>query len=81
AGNNHVISLKDVAKHSSSEDIWIAIGGEVYDMTRYQEEHPGGKKVLQKLAGKDATKQFRKYHRDAMLLRFKDELRVGVLGE
>lgn len=53
----------------------------MYDMTRYQEEHPGGKKVLQKLAGKDATKQFRKYHRDAMLLRFKDELRVGVLGE
>ena len=36
--------------------------------------------VLRKMAGKDATKQLRKHHRDAILLRFKDELKVSVLG-
>ncbi|OCL13903.1 hypothetical protein AOQ84DRAFT_371762 [Glonium stellatum] len=58
----------------------IIVNGEVFDMTKYQEEHPGGKKVLRKMAWKDATKQFQKHHRDAILLRFKDELKVGVLG-
>lgn len=35
--------------------------------------------VPQKMAGKNAMKQFRKHHRDAILLRFKDELKIGVL--
>jgi len=77
---SEIFSLDDVAKHNRPDDLWVVVGDEVYDMTKYQEEHPGGKKILQKVAGKDATKQFRKYHRDAILIRFRDDLKVGVLG-
>ncbi|KAE8381650.1 hypothetical protein BDV26DRAFT_278645 [Aspergillus bertholletiae] len=35
--------------------------------------------VLQGVAGKDATKKFRKYHRDALLLRYQEGLRIGEL--
>ena len=41
----------------------------------------GGKKILQKFAGKDASKQFRKFHTEAesILLKYKDELQLGCL--
>lgn len=39
----------------------------------------GGKKILQKFGGKDASKQFRKFHTEAegILLKYKDELQLG----
>src|SRR5438874_152100 len=32
------------------------------DVTPFLSQHPGGKKVVLKLAGKDATKEFKKFH-------------------
>jgi hypothetical protein len=34
---------------------------------------------LKGVAGKDATKQFKKYHREAILDKYKEELQVGCL--
>ncbi|KAF2810253.1 cytochrome b5 [Mytilinidion resinicola] len=65
---SETFSADDVAKHSRPDDLWIIVGDEVFDVTKYQEEHPGGKKILAKAAGKDATEQFRKHHRDAILI-------------
>lgn len=36
--------------------------------------------VLQKVAGKDASKQFRKHHSVHILGRFKEDLHVGTLN-
>lgn len=33
--------------------------------------------VMQTVAGKDATKQFNKYHREAILNKYKPDLQVG----
>lgn len=43
--------------------------------------HPfaGGKKILQRVAGKDASKQFWKYHNEGILKKFKSKLQVGSL--
>jgi hypothetical protein len=35
--------------------------------------------VLQGSRGKDATKKFMKYHREALLMNYRDNLKVGVL--
>lgn len=40
---------------------------------------PGGKKILQRVAGKDASKQFWKYHNEGILKKYKGQLQVGSL--
>lgn len=39
----------------------------------------GGKKILQRVAGKDASKQFWKYHNDGILKKYQSKLLVGSL--
>ena len=39
----------------------------------------GGKKILQRVAGKDASKQFWKYHNEGILKKYKARLLVGSL--
>lgn len=54
-----VYTLDDVAKHSKAEDCWMAIEGNVYDMTPYIQKqiHPGGAAILFG-CGKDSTAIF-----------------------
>jgi len=51
-------SKKDVAKHTDKSSTWIIIHNNVYDVTKFLEEHPGGEEVLLEQAGKDATENF-----------------------
>eukprot|EP00250_Pteridium_aquilinum_P015797 c22763_g1_i1 orf=229-627(+) len=51
-------SFAQLAQHASSEDCWVLIGGKVYDVTKFLEEHPGGDDVILSATGKDATDDF-----------------------
>ncbi|MCJ1471784.1 hypothetical protein MMC13_000425 [Lambiella insularis] len=72
-------SLGDVAAHKKPDDLWIIVDEDVYDLTKFQTEHPGGQKILQRVAGKDASKQFWKYHNESILKKYKGQLQVGSL--
>lgn len=47
----------------------------------FLEEHPGGAKILKRMGGKNATKQFWKYHGDGVLKKYGPKLKVGDLAE
>lgn len=34
----------DVASHNKADNLWIIVDEDVYDLTKFQDEHPGGKK-------------------------------------
>ncbi|KAK9466877.1 acyl-CoA dehydrogenase/oxidase [Lipomyces arxii] len=73
-------SEEDVAKHGTEESLWIVIDGGVYDLTSFQNEHPGGKKILKRVAGKDASKMFWKYHNAGILKKYTPKLQIGAIG-
>lgn len=67
-------SKEDVASHKTATDLFIIVDDDVYDLTKFQDEHPGaciilldtdleanaqagGKKILTRVAGKDASKR------------------------
>ncbi|KAH6867382.1 hypothetical protein B0T10DRAFT_572372 [Thelonectria olida] len=51
-------TTKQVAEHNSPEDAWLTIHGQVYDVTKYLADHPGGADVLTEAAGTDASEEF-----------------------
>ncbi|KAF2254938.1 acyl-CoA dehydrogenase-like protein [Trematosphaeria pertusa] len=73
-------STADVASHNKADNLWIIVDEDVYDLTKFQDEHPGGKKILQRVAGKDASKQFWKYHNESILKKYQKQLQVGSLN-
>ena len=40
------------------DDVWFIIDNNVYDVTNFLAEHPGGEEVLLDLGGEDATEAF-----------------------
>lgn len=52
-------TTKQVAEHNSvDKGLYIVIDGAVYNVAEFVDEHPGGAKILKRVGGKDASKQF-----------------------
>lgn len=52
-------TAKEVADHATVEQgLYIIIDNNVYQMDGFVNEHPGGAKILKRVGGKDASKQF-----------------------
>ncbi|KPM37995.1 hypothetical protein AK830_g8556 [Neonectria ditissima] len=49
---------RQVAEHNSTDDAWLIVHGQVYDVTKYLADHPGGAEVLTEAAGTDASDEF-----------------------
>jgi nitrate reductase (NAD(P)H) len=59
-------TIDEVCKHTSLDSMWIVIQGNVYDVTSY-EGHPGGKHILLRNSGRDATTTFDSIHAEDVL--------------
>ncbi|KAH8881575.1 cytochrome b5 [Thozetella sp. PMI_491] len=75
-------TVAEVAKHKDEkEGMFIIVDKGVYDITNFLDEHPGGAKILKRMAGKDATKQFWKYHSKGVMEKYGGKLQVGEVAE
>merc|ERR1719326_987801 len=56
------VTEAELAKHNTDTDCWVIVGDDVYDVTNFLKDHPGGKKAIMLFAGKDATEEFDMLH-------------------
>lgn len=75
-------TLEEIAKHNTESDLWLIVDGFVYDVTKFIEAHPGGRKPLISNAGTDVSTYFhqiKKHHKSKMLPDFMKTLCVGEI--
>jgi len=75
------ITLATLAQHATAVDCWSAIKGDVYDLTSWIAQHPGGAGPIESMCGVDATTAFNNQHAgqvkpEAALAKYK----IGSLG-
>ncbi|KAI9053398.1 hypothetical protein LZ554_002357 [Drepanopeziza brunnea f. sp. 'monogermtubi'] len=70
----------EVAKHNTPESCWVSLYGDVWDITEFLPNHPGGSKIILKLAGGDATEEYDPIHPPGTLEEnLKPEARLGKI--
>lgn len=54
----NVITVAEVARHADSRSCWMAIRGQVYDLTAYLPLHPADPTVLTRHCGREASQAY-----------------------
>jgi cytochrome b involved in lipid metabolism len=62
AESSKSLTAEEVAQHSSANDCWSVVNGNVYDLTSFVNRHPGGSGNINLMCGKDATSAFTGQH-------------------
>lgn len=55
-------TLADLKKHATAASCWSSINGNVYDLTKWINRHPGGPNVIKGLCGRDGSAAFNNQH-------------------
>merc|ERR1719313_2723759 len=74
------ITLADVAKHTTKGDCWVAVNGQVLNVTGFLPNHPGGELAILTFAGKDATEEFNMIHPPDVIPKYAPDAIIGELG-
>jgi cytochrome b involved in lipid metabolism len=70
-------TVNDVKEAGSLEKgLHIIIDNDVYEMGGFVDEHPGGAKILKRVGGKDASKQFWKVSEARTIVRERRHIAV-----
>jgi len=74
-------SLADIASYNSNQKAWVVIHNNIYDVTAFLNEHPGGEEVLLEQASKDATEAFEDVGHSTDAREMMKKFKVGELVE
>ena len=79
--NDTFYTLCQVKEHNTMDSAWILVGTDIYDVTSYLQEHPGGANSLLRRAGgvKDCTEDFHFHSKRGR--KMWDKFKIGRLGE
>jgi cytochrome b involved in lipid metabolism len=80
--SNESISTASVASHKDATSCWSSINGNVYDLTSWIPEHPGGPQAILQLCGTDGTAKFNGMHGGgAMQEQILAGFKIGILAQ
>jgi alkylation response protein AidB-like acyl-CoA dehydrogenase len=76
-----VVTPSELAEHGADAGTkWIAVHGEVFDVSSFAQLHPGGRVALERHCGTDASAVFAYYHHSGVLGKYRAKLKVGELA-
>lgn len=52
-------TMADIARHARRDDCWMAINGQVYDLTAYLPQHPADPELMLAWCGREASEAYR----------------------
>lgn len=80
---NKYYSPEEIKKHKEEEDVWVSYKGNVYDITKFINIHPGGKEKIMQAAGKPIEPYWEKYqqHYSENVLKILEEYKIGTTDE
>merc|ERR1712060_719144 len=73
-------SMEEVAKHTTKDDCWVVVNGQVLDVTSFLSQHPGGELAILTFAGKDATEEFNMIHPPDVIGKYAPDAVIGQVG-
>jgi cytochrome b involved in lipid metabolism len=73
-------TLEEVKSHDSASSCWMVIHGKVYDVTDFQDDHPGSSDVLLQNGGAEASRAFDSVGHSDSAKRQLDEFYIGDLA-
>ena len=76
-----IISEAELNKHNNSENLWLVIDGKVYNLTDYQNDHPGSDTILHDVAGTDATDDFHDVGHSKDAIEKMKEFEIGLYNK
>ncbi len=62
ADGSITLSVAEIKTHDNKSDCWSIVNANVYNLTSYVQNHPGGAAVIANICGKDGTKAFTNQH-------------------
>ena len=77
SGADRLIGLAEIKKHTTDKSCWLVVHGNVYDVTDFLEEHPGGYDIILTVTGAFSRPLVRA--RPHHLRRPPKEMELGVL--
>ena len=76
------ITLAEIATHKNATSCWSSINGNVYDLTAWIPQHPGGPQAILQLCGTDGSAKFNAQHGGAALQQqILAGFKIGVLAK
>jgi L-lactate dehydrogenase (cytochrome) len=61
------ISVSEISSHNKDTDCWIVVDGQVWDITKFVPDHPGGPGIIYKYAGRDASQAYNEVHSPSII--------------
>lgn len=74
-------TMAQVEQHNSATSCWSAINGDVYDLTNWIDQHPGGPEHILAICGTDGSASFNAQHAgDAQVEATLQQFYIGTLA-
>lgn len=78
-GDTKYFRLEEVKKHDNQNELWMVIHNNVYDVTDFIDEHPGGAEILFDCGGVDVTTVFEDVGHSDDAVKMLEPYRIGSL--